>query len=45
MKKIAYISGGYGPLSPEMERRQKILKAVTTPGHQIEFYGGKGSIE
>ncbi len=45
MKKIAFISGGYGPLSPEMERRQKILKAVTTPGHQIEFYGGKGSIE
>lgn len=45
MKKIAFISGGYGPLSPEMERRQKILMSVTTPGHKIEFYGGKGSIE
>lgn len=45
MKKIAFISGGYGPLSPELESRQQMLRDVATPGHIVDLYGGKGSIE
>jgi len=45
MRKIAFIGGGHGPLSPEMNRRHGILKAAASPGTQIDVYGGKGSIE
>lgn len=45
MRKIAFISGGYGPLSPEMERRHGILQAAASPGTQVDMYGGKGSME
>jgi allantoin racemase len=45
LRKIAFISGGFGPLSPEMNRRHGILKAAASPGTQVDMYGGKGSIE
>ena len=45
MRKIAFLAGGYGPLSPEAERRHKILMSAATSGTQIDMYGGKGSIE
>ena len=45
MRKIAFISGGYGPLSPEMRRRQAILQAAALPDTRVDMYGGKGSIE
>ena len=45
MRKIAFIAGGYGPLPPEMKRRQAILQAAASPGTQLDMYGGKGSIE
>jgi allantoin racemase len=45
MRKIAFISGGMGPLSPEMKRRHSILQASATSGTRIDMYGGKGSIE
>jgi allantoin racemase len=45
MRKIAFISGGMGPLSPEMKRRHGILQAAAFSDTQIDMYGGKGSIE
>ena len=45
MRKIAFIAGGMGPLSPEMQRRLGILESVASPDTHIDFYGGKGSIE
>lgn len=45
MRKIAFIAGGYGPLPPELKRRQAILQASATHGTQVEMYGGKGSIQ
>ncbi len=45
MRKIAFISGGYGPLSSELKRRHAILQAAASPGTQVDMYGGKGSIE
>jgi hypothetical protein len=41
MRKIAFIGGGMGPLSPEHERRQQILRDVASPGTQVDMYGGK----
>ncbi len=45
MRKIAFIAGGHGPLSPELKRRLSILQAAASQGTQIDMYGGKGSIE
>jgi len=45
MRKIAFISGGFGPLSPEMKRRHGVLQAAASSDTQIDMYGGKGSIE
>ena len=45
MRKIAFIAGGFGPLSPEMKRRLGILQSAASTGTQIDMYGGKGSIE
>jgi allantoin racemase len=45
MRKIAFISGGYGPLSPELKRRHAILQAAASPGTRIDMYGGRGSVE
>jgi allantoin racemase len=45
MRKIAFIGGGMGPLSPELERRQEILRNTASPETRIDYYGGKGSIE
>jgi allantoin racemase len=45
MRKIAFLSGGYGPLSPEHKRRHKILLSAANPGTKIDMYGGKGSME
>jgi allantoin racemase len=45
MRKIAFLSGGKGPLSPEMKRRKKVLESVANTGTDIHMYGGKGSIE
>ena len=45
MRKIAFISGGFGPLSPEMVRRHGVLQSAASSGTQVDMYGGKGSIE
>lgn len=45
MRKIAFISGGHGPLSPELRRRHSILQGAASPGTQVDMYGGKDSIE
>lgn len=45
MRKIAFIGGGMGPLSPELTRRLNILRSVAAPDTQVDMYGGKGSIE
>ena len=45
MRKIAYISGGLGPLSPSMERVQKFLRSVASPDTVIDVYSGMGSLE
>ncbi len=45
MRKIAFIGGGKGSLSPELARRQEILRKTASPDTQIDYYGGKGSIE
>jgi len=45
MRKIAFLAGGYGPLSPELSRRHQFLMSSATPGTQIDMYGGKGSME
>jgi len=45
MRKIAFLAGGHGPLSPELKRRHQILMSAATPGTQIDMYGGKGSME
>jgi len=45
MRKIAYISGGLGPLSSSMERVQKFLRSAASPGTAIDLYSGMGSLE
>jgi allantoin racemase len=45
MRKIAFIAGGFGPLSPELKRRLGILQSAASEDTQIDMYGGKGSIE
>ena len=45
MRKIAFIGGGIGPLPPELVRRQEILRKTASSDTQIDYYGGKGSIE
>jgi allantoin racemase len=45
MRKIAFISGGFGPLSPEMKRRHGVLQSAASSDTRVDMYGGKGSIE
>lgn len=45
MRKIAFLAGGFGPLSPELERRHQFLMGAATSGTAIDMYGGLGSIE
>lgn len=45
MRKIAFITGGYGPLSPELKRRYAILQNAASTGTRVDMYCGKGSIE
>jgi allantoin racemase len=45
MRKIAFLAGGKGPLSPEMKRRKKILESAANIGTDIHMYGGKGSMK
>lgn len=45
MRKIAFLAGGKGPLSPELVRRNKILQSAATAGTKVDMYGGKGSME
>jgi allantoin racemase len=45
MRKIVYISGGLGPLSPSMERVQKVLGNVVASDTIIDVYGGMVSLE
>jgi allantoin racemase len=45
MRKIAFLSGGFGPLSPVLEKRHQFLIAAATEGTVIDMYGGLGSME
>jgi allantoin racemase len=45
MRKIAFLSGGKGPLSPVLTRRYEILQSAANPGTQVDMYGGLGSME
>ena len=45
MRKIAFLSGGKGSLSPELDRRHNVIKSAATSGTQVDMYGGKGSME
>ena len=45
MRKIAFLAGGKGPLSPVLTKRHGILMSAATAGTQIDMYGGKGSME
>ena len=45
MRKIAFLSGGFGPLSPVLEKRHQFLMAAATEGTEIDMYGGLGSME
>ena len=45
MRKIAFLSGGFGPLSPVLEKRHRFLMAAATEGTVIDMYGGLGSME
>jgi allantoin racemase len=44
MKKVAFLAGGKGPLSPELKRRKAILQSAANPDTVIDMYGGKGSM-
>ena len=44
MKKIAFLAGGNGPLSPELTKRKNILQSVANRDTVIDMYGGKGSM-
>jgi allantoin racemase len=45
MRKIAFLAGISGPLSPEQKRRREFLTSVATIGTQIDMYGSKESID
>jgi allantoin racemase len=45
MRKIAFLAGGSGKLSPELVRRNQILQSATTCGTQVDMYGGLGSMK
>ena len=44
MKKIAFLAGGKGPLSPELHRRHAILQSAANQNTVIDMYGGKGTM-
>jgi allantoin racemase len=45
MRKIAFLAGGKGPLSPVLVKRHEILQSASTLGTQVDMYGGLGSME
>jgi allantoin racemase len=45
MRKIAFLVGDSGPLSPEIRRRRKILMTAATSKSKIDMYGSKRSME
>ena len=44
MRKIAFLAGGFGSLSSELERRHQFLMNAATSGTVIDMYGGLGSM-
>lgn len=44
MNKIAFLAGGKGPLSPELQKRHAILQSAASKNTLISMYGGKGSM-